>query len=475
MSQNETSRSNWLALFVIGSAACLNAYDLSSMAVAMASIRNSLSFSPAEVPWINGAYSLAFGGFLLLGGRLGDVHGRRRIILFGSVLSAGCSVLSALSPHPVPFLIAQVCKGVGAALMVPNVYALINNLFDAGNARHKALAVFAFCGEGGFAAGNFFGGVLSNYSWRLVFAPSIVLGVSVAFIAYGCLPNTVHKKPSGGLDILGAFLSSLGFAASILAITNCLDLGIRSPVTLSFLGAAVVLLGAFVWRMWHHEAPLVPPQFLRNRYVLGAAGVAFFFMGGGMGIFVQLVLFMQDVLKYSPEATGTALIPFVMMTLTSAYLIDRFLNGLGFRTTILCGLGSIFICFPFFAGLGPHSTYWGAIFPIMVWFNLSYPLPGYGVRPPAGMGVAPEGQGTAYALHLSVEQFGITFGVTTASAASAAASHGERTMPALVHGFHVAAGLAAAYIAIAFLIATVAFARVGKVPLLAGISPVAAE
>jgi MFS family permease len=475
MSQPDTARSNGLALFVIGSAACLSAYDLSSMAVAMASIRNGLSFTPAEVPWINSAYSLAFGGFLLLGGRLGDLYGRRRAIFAGSVLSATCSILSAASLHPWPFIIAQVGKGIGAALMVPNVYALINTLFDAGRARHKALAVFAFCGEGGFAGGNFFGGVLSNTSWRLVFAPSIALGLAVAGIAYGCLPKTERLKPSGGLDVLGAFLSSLGFAASILSITNCLELGLHSPVTLSFIGAAVVLLGAFAWRIGHHPAPLVPPEFLRNRYVLGAAGVAFFFMGGGMGVFVQLVLFMQDVLKYSPEATGTALIPFVIMTLTSAYLIDRFLNGLGFRTTILCGLGSILLCFPFFAELGPHSTYWGALFPIMVWFNLSYPLASYGVRPPAGMGVAPEGQGRAYALHLSVEQFGITFGVTTASAASTAAYRGERTLPALVHGFHVAAGLSAAYIAIALLIAVVAFGRPKKDPVLVAAAAVGAE
>src|SRR5580700_3416330 len=195
MRSADTARSNWLALFVIGSAACLNAYDLSSMAVAMASIRNSLSFTPAEVPWINSAYSLAFGGFLLLGGRLGDIYGRRRAIFVGSVVSATCSILSAASPHPWPFIIAQICKGLGAALMVPNVYALINTLFDAGPARHKALAVFAFCGEGGFAAGNFFGGVLSNTSWRLVFGPSIVLGVAVACIAYGCLPKTERLKP----------------------------------------------------------------------------------------------------------------------------------------------------------------------------------------------------------------------------------------------------------------------------------------
>jgi MFS family permease len=465
MTTDHEVRTKLLALLVIGAAASLSGYDLASMAVAMASIRNSLSFTPAEVPWINSAYSLAFGGFLLLGGRLGDIYGRKRIIVSGAAVSVTFSILCALSASPLLFIFAQICKGVGIALLLPNIYALINNLFGEGKERHKALAVFAFCGEGGYAGGNFFGGVLSDYSWRMVFVPSIFCGLCVAVFAIQCLPRSEGVKPAGKLDLLGALLSSLGFAATILSITNCLELGIRSPVTLSLIVAAVALVGAFAWRMGHHPSPLVPPELLRNRFVLGAGGVIFFLMGGGMGVFVQLVLYMQDVLGYSPAALGTALIPFVIMTLTSSYLIDRYLNHLGFRTTIICGLSLLLLCVPFFMGLGAHSGYWLGIFPIMAFYNLGYPLPAYGVRAPAGMGVAAEGQGIAYGVNLALEQFGITFGITTASAMSTAASHGERTPEALVHGFHMSLLLSGAYLLSALLIATFAFARRGTSPI----------
>ncbi len=418
----------------------------------MASIRNDLSFSPAEVPWINSGYSLSFGGFLLLGGKLGDIYGRGRTLIAGALISAFFSLLSAFSPDPALFVISQVLKGIGTALLLPNTFALINNLFVQGQPRHRALGVFAFCSEAGYAAGNFFGGVLSGYSWRTVLIPSALFGLCILYLSMRSIPKDKPTKSPGSLDFLGALLSSAGFATLILAITNCLEWGIYSPTTLLCAGSSAILLFAFFWRIHHHASPLLPPELLRNRYIVGAGGVIFFLTAAGVSIFIQVVLYMQDVLKFSPEATGTALLPLVVMSLTSSFLINRFLDGFGFRLTILAGLLALLISFLCFSTLTVASSYWFGLFPMMLFYNLSYPLPIYGVRAPAGMGTTPEKQGIAYAINLALEQFGITFGVTISAAANLAARHGDDSLPALVNGFHVSTGVSCAFITCAILI-----------------------
>jgi MFS family permease len=399
-------------LLLVGTISGLISFDWASTNVSLATVRDRLHFTPAGVPWIISAYMLTFGGFLLLGGRLADLYGRRRLLLIGMGVFSVFSVFSALAPNAECFVLARFFKGIGAALVAPNTYALLNSLFSEGKRRNSAMGTFSLLGGIGYALGNLLGGTLTSVSWRLTVSVGAVASAVLFALVARWLPKKEAVHAHGGFDLLGAVLSTLGFGLLIFTVSKCVQLGAGSPVTLVLFGLSLAALAGFVISNRRHRFPIVPAHLLRSRNVIGAAVVSFFLMGSGQGTFFQVALFLQDVFKFSVKQTGLALIPFVLMGLLSTLFIGRILNRLGFLRTLLLGLLINVVSITYFAFLTKKSGYLFGLLPGLLFWDFGFPLAMVGVKIPAGSGLEPKDQGIANGFNYAVEQLGAAFGVT---------------------------------------------------------------
>jgi MFS family permease len=443
------------ALLVISLIAGLIAYDFASTNVSVATLRGALGFSTSALPWIISAYTLTFGGFLLLAGRLGDLFGRRRVLLVGLAIYVIFSILGALSTSVWLFLLTRVVKGIGASLLAPNSLALLNSLYQEGKERHGALSTYAVVASAGYAIGNFLGGVLTSYSWRATVFVSAISSLIIFFLARRQLCPDRRPVSSGEFDYLGAILSTLAFGSLIFSVSESLALGLTSTVTLSFLGAAALFFTLFFIHINRHPDPLLPPRFLRFRNVIGAGGVIFFLIGSGQGTFFQIALFMQDVLHYSAKQTGIALIPFVLVGLLGSFYVHKPLNRFGYHKTLVVSLIFVLLFVLSFLNLNETSTYWLGLIPGLALWDGAFPLAYISTRVPAGVGLAPEEQGIANGINFAFEQIGSAFGISVLAAVNAAArsAHGGDAVAASVAGFHWAFAVSGFLMFLAVLIA----------------------
>lgn len=437
---NKTESSPRQLLILASSIAVVTGYDMSSIIISAVSIRGNLGFSAQTSPWIMSGFTLTFGGFLLLGGRLGDIYGRRRIILSGTSLFVFASLLGACAPNSGCFLLSRAFKGIGAALMMPNALALINTSFAEGKERHKAFGIFGFFAEIGYAGGNFLGGILTSYSWRAALALSAAIGLVILIEAAQVRPP--RDKDANGkhrFDLLGAVLSVAAFGALLLAITDAVERGIASSQTIVEGGVSVGCFAVFFWRISHFHSPLLPPVLLRNRNVIGASVLMFLFMACDQGTVFQVVSFLQEVLKYSPGRTGVAFAPLILITLTSAFCTNRLLDSLGFKRTIALGLIVRSLALLALITFGADTTYVRGFLPIMIFISLSFPMTLISLHIPAGLGVAKEMQGIAYGTSYALEQIGMSFGlnILSAIALTATHAHGGSNADSLVYGFRM--------------------------------------
>ena len=435
-----TSTRSLPLLVLIGLVTCVTSYDYSSIAVAAATIRDHLGFSNETAPWIMSIYTLMFGGFLLLGGRVGDLYGRCRVLLTGALVLAIFSLLGAAATTDRWFLVFRAIKGIGGALLVPNTLALLNALFEEGPPRNMAFGVAAFAGEFGYSSGNLLGGVLTEYDWRGTIALSGAAGLLIFCWGLWVLPWRREKITPGKFDLLGAIFSILALGSLLMGIMDTIELGWTSSPTLTAFGISACCFAVFFWRIFHHPSPLLPPELLRNRNVLGAGAIIFLLMGCGQGAFFQIILLLQGVMKYSPAAVGEALFPLILASLAAAFCLNRLLDWLGFRLTIALSLGAMTMVMAWLMTLGQGTTYSLGFLPIMISWSLAFPIACGGTRVPAGFGVHPEKQGIAYGVHFAAEQIGMTFGVNilaTIAVVETQTHGGPDSLSALVYGFRV--------------------------------------
>ena len=425
-------------LLLVGTISGLISFDWASTNVSLATVRDKLQFTPAAVPWIISAYMLTFGGFLLLGGRLADLYGRRRLLLIGMGLFSLSSVFSALSPNAEFFLLARFIKGIGAALVAPNTYALLNSHFSEGKRRNSAMATFSLLGGIGYALGNLLGGTLTSVSWRLTVSVGATASAVLFVLVARWLPKKEAIRAQGGFDLLGAVLSTLGFGLLIFTVSKCVQLGAGSPITLVLFALSILLLLGFVISNRRHPFPIVPAHLLLSRNVIGASVVSFFLMGSGQGTFFQVALFLQDVFKFSVKQTGLALIPFVLMGLLSTLFIGRILNRIGFLRTLLLGLLINVVSITYFAFLTKKSGYLYGLLPGLLLWDFGFPLAMVGVKIPAGSGLEPKDQGIANGFNYALEQLGAAFGVTLFGAINLAGQGWARSVGStdVTAGFH---------------------------------------
>jgi EmrB/QacA subfamily drug resistance transporter len=332
-------RSKWAALAVLALAQLMVVLDTTIVNVALPSIQRALHFSSfANLQWVVNAYVLAFGGFLLLGGRVADRYGRRLVFVSGAILFAAASLSGGLANSSGLLVASRAVQGLGAAFMAPAALSLLTVIFVEGEERNRALGVWAAIAGAGGAIGLLAGGALTTWlSWRWVFFVNLPIAAFAALAALRLIDES-RDPVAGGFDVLGAVTGTAGLGALVFGLVRANVWGWTSATTLWVFAAAAVLLVAFVLIQLRSTHPLVPPRLFRNRTLVGA-DVGMLVAGAGLfAVFFFLTLYMQDVLHYTALKTGVVYLPFTVMLVISAGIGSRILGKVGARPIVVIGL-----------------------------------------------------------------------------------------------------------------------------------------
>ncbi|POM23379.1 putative MFS-type transporter EfpA [Actinomadura rubteroloni] len=329
--------------------------DTSIVTIALPDIGSAVGLSTGGLAWVFNAYMIAFGGLLLLGGRAGDIFGRRRVFVGGVALFTVASLLGGFAPNGPLLIAARALQGLAAAFGAPSAMALIAALFT-GPARVRALSIFSAVSGGGAALGMILGGVLTEAaSWRWVFFVNVPVGVALVLLAPRVLAETPRRP--GRFDLPGALTSTVGMAALVYVFIRAGTDGWGDGRVLAAALVAVAALGAFVLCERRAAQPIVPLRMFAHRVRTGAYLTMFLLVGGMFGGYFYLTGFLQDGLGYGPLRTGAAFLPIVGVQFAAVRTVPRVLPRLGARTLIAAGASLLAIAFLWLTALPGDGGY----------------------------------------------------------------------------------------------------------------------
>ncbi len=334
------SRERWLALFVLCGGTLMIVLDSTIVNVALPSVREDLGFSEASLAWVVNAYLLTFGGFLLLGGRLGDLYGHRRLFQSGLVLFTVASLGCGLAQSQEMLIAGRAVQGLGGAVVSAVGLSLMMTMFTEPEERAKAMGVAGFVASGGGSLGVLLGGVLTDtLDWHWIFLVNIPIGVAVFVLCRILVPDTERQEATSRLDVAGAVTVTSALMLAVYAIVNGNETGWLTAQTLGLLATAGVLLGAFVLIESRVESPLVPLSLFRRRNVAWANVVGVLWAAGMFAWFFLSALYLQLVLGYSPLQVGLAFLPSnLIMGAFSVGISARLVMKFGIRLPLSVGL-----------------------------------------------------------------------------------------------------------------------------------------
>jgi EmrB/QacA subfamily drug resistance transporter len=453
-----------LALAVLAISQLMVVLDVSVVNVALPDIAVALGVTGQDdLSWIVTGYTLTFGGFLLLGGKLADRLGRRLVFMVGAVLFAVASLLGGLAGDLGLLVTARLLQGLGGALMAPAALSLLTVVFQEGPERNRALSLWAAISAGGAALGLILGGVLTEYAnWRWVLFVNVPVAVLAVVGALRAVPESRDER-AGGFDVPGAFLVTGGLVALVYALVRGNDLGWGSGATLGMLALAVLLLGLFVVVQRRSADPLVDFRLFRSRSVLGADLASLFIGAGIFAVFFFLVLWMQQVNDYTPIEAGFAFLPMTLGIIVGAGIASQLLGRVGPRPLLIGGpalaaTGMLVLALR----LDPASSYATMVLPSLVVVALGMGLTFVALTSAAVAGVPEEDAGVASALLNAGQQVGGALGLAILTAVSTArteaiAPAGPPDSPAavsaLVEGWGLGFVVAAGFLAVAGIVA----------------------
>jgi EmrB/QacA subfamily drug resistance transporter len=335
------NRARWLALYVVCLGDLMIVLDGTIVNVALPSIRDDLGFTQTSLAWIVNAYMLTFGGFMLLGGRLGDLFGHRRLFLIGISIFTIASLACGVANSQGLLIAARAVQGIGGAVVAAVAFSLLLTLFTEQADRAKAMGIFGFILSGGGVIGVLAGGVLTDaLSWHWIFLVNLPVGVLVYALAARLLPTANGYAASGRVDVAGAITVTASLMLAVYAIVNGNDNGWTSLETLGVLGIAAALLVAFLVVEGVISSPLMPLSIFRNRNVSTAGVVGVMLAAGMFAYFFFSALYLQLVLGYTPLEVGLAYLPgTIVWGLASWKLSDKLVMRFGIRPPMLTGLG----------------------------------------------------------------------------------------------------------------------------------------
>ncbi|MEU6123373.1 MFS transporter [Streptomyces sp. NPDC047123] len=410
-----------LALFVIAAAQLMVVLDGTITNIALPSIQTALDVSDANLAWIVNSYALAFGGLLLIGGRAGDLFGRRRMFQVGIVLFTLASLLGGLAPNEGLLIGARVLQGVGAAIAAPSALSLITTTFPEGGPRNRAMGVYAAMAGIGATVGLLLGGVLTDVlDWRWVFFVNIPIGLAVLA---GTRTLVEAERDRGRLDIPGTLTGTGGLIALVYGITRGGEHGWTEAPTLTCFALAAVLLVAFLAVQSRTAHPMMPLRLFRDRNRSGSYATMLFIGAGMIATFYFLTLYLQLILGYSAVETGFANLPFSLGMGVAAALSAKLVTRLAPRAIAGPGLLVAAIGMFWFATLTPDSSYAGHLMPAMFVTALGLGMGFVPMTLGAVSGVDHQDAGIASALLNTAQQIGGALGLAVLSTVSASAAN----------------------------------------------------
>jgi EmrB/QacA subfamily drug resistance transporter len=334
-----TPRAKNLALLLLAMTQFVIVIDASIVNVALPSIGSALHFSRDDLSWVVNAYTLTFGGFLLLGGRLADLLGRRRMFMLGLILFSVASFAGGVAQSEGWLLTARAVQGLGAAIVSPAALSIITTTFAEGAERNRALGVWGAVAGAGGAAGVLLGGILtSGLNWRWVLFVNVPIGLAAAALAPRILRESRAEDGTRTFDFPGAVTVTAGLSLLVYAIVDAVNVGWGSAATIWKLAAAVALLVAFVIIELRQRSPLMPFSIFRLRTLRGANVVGLLVGMSLFSMFFFISLYLQNVLHYSPIKTGISYLPLAVGIIVSAGLASQLVTRIGFKPVLIAGL-----------------------------------------------------------------------------------------------------------------------------------------
>ena len=357
----------WLALALLALAQFVVVLDAAIMNVALPSIGTDLKFSQDDLSWVVNGYTLFFGGFLLLGGRMADLIGRRRMFVAGLVLFALASLAGGLATSSGMLIAARAVQGLGAALLSPAALSLVTVIFSEGAERNKALGVWGAVAGSGGAAGVLLGGILTEYAgWEWVLFVNVPIGIAAAIAASRLLPES-RNAGSRHFDIAGAVSVTAGLSLLVYTIIDANNAGWTSGRTLGLAAVGLALIGAFIAVELRSKAPLVPFGIFRKRTITGTNVVALLVAMSLFSMFFFISLYMQQVLGYSAIKSGLSYLPLTAGIIVSAGIASSLVTKFGFKPILTTGLVLTAIALVWFSQVDVNGSYLGDIlFPSLI-------------------------------------------------------------------------------------------------------------
>jgi EmrB/QacA subfamily drug resistance transporter len=444
------SSSPWLVLVLVGLAQFMVVLDATIVNVALPSIQRGLQMSLENLQWVINGYTLAFGGFLLLGGRAADLFGRRRLFLIGVAVFSAASLLNGLATSTAMLVIGRALQGFGGALVAPAALSIITTTFVEGRDRTRALGVWSAIAVGGGAVGLLLGGLLTDLvSWQWVFYVNVPVGAVAFLLSSRYVPESRAPGVQGGMDVGGAVAVTGGLLVLVYAIVNAQSVGWLSGQTLGLGALGLASLAVFLLIQTRHHSPLIRLGLLRTRSLAAADLVMLVVAAGMFGMFYFASLYVQGVLGFSPLQAGLAFLPVTVGIVTGAGLSQRLIQRFGVRATAMGGMALAAIGLLILSRIPVQGSYLADLLPGLLLMAFGMGLTFVPITLIATTNVDERDAGLASGLLNSAQQVGGALGLAILATLAAnrtsgvlsgvghAPTAGDRTS-ALVSGFQLA-------------------------------------
>ena len=440
--------------------------DATVVNIALPHIQSGLRFSPTSLSWVMNGYTLTFGGLLLLGGRAGDILGRRRMFLAGITIFTLASLAGGLATSAAMLLAARALQGAGGALASPAVLALVVSGFPEGKERTRALALYAGVVTGGSSLGLVLGGLITEWlSWRWVLFINVPIGILVVAITPLFVAET--KRQTGRFDLVGAITSTAGVATLVYGFIRAAANGWGDHIALAAFVLAVVLLAVFLLNETRVPQPITPLRLFADPSRSASFAGRLLLVAGMFGMFFFLTQFLQDVLGFSPLRAGVAFLPMTITLFAVSRAVPRLIPRFGPKPLMIAGMLPVIAGMTWLSRVSPDTSYWTGVFEPMLLIGLGMGVVFVPLTTVSLAGVRPEESGAASSMVNVMQQVGGSLGLAVLVAVYGTAYRGALAHPAagqsavalqhhaLAHGMSTAFGLAAIFdVATLLLIAT---------------------
>jgi EmrB/QacA subfamily drug resistance transporter len=452
-----------IILFLLALAQFMVVLDVSIVNVALPSMQQALNFGPGNLQWVVTAYTLAFGGFLLLGGRAADLFGRRRMFMFGTILFTIASLACGLAANSGQMVVFRILQGFSAAFMSPAALSIVLTTFKEGNERNKALGIWGAVAAGGAAVGVLLGGLLTEYlNYRWNFYVNVPVGIFVVAMVMRYVPVSLSEVKHRQLDLPGAVLVTSGLMVLVYGLVRAAANGWGSNRTLGFMALAVALLTTFIYNEHKAKEPLMPLRIFKIRNITGANLTQLPIAAGLFSMFFFVTLYVQTVLHFSPVKSGLGFLPVTIFIGIGASNASKLVGRVGYRKILIVAPLVVATGLAILSRIRVDGTYWHDVFPGLAIFAIAMGFVFVSLTIAATSGVAHKESGLASGLLNTSQQIGGALGlailssVATSTTANYLQSHpaGQNALAAAqVAGFSRAILVGACFMAIASLAA----------------------